>query len=169
MSNQMRVMFRGRWKALASREQRMLIGAAVFLASLLVWSLLIRPPLKDIEYWQTETPKLSAQSQALELLLGEVVTPAGLSFEQSLQQSLDTAGLAGRYRLQARDASWQLTFAEAPADAVIAWLLNYPNQFSLEVVEARLQRAGEVTADNTAGTLSGTVRMDQMQGAKEAS
>ncbi|SDX94058.1 type II secretion system protein GspM [Pseudomonas salomonii] len=169
MNNQMRVMFRGRWKALAPREQRVLIGAAVFLASSLVWSLLIRPPLKDIEYWQTETPKLSAQNQALELLLGEVVTPAGLSFEQSLQQSLDTAGLAGRYRLQARDASWQLTFAEAPADAVIAWLLNYPNQFLLEVVEARLQRAGEVTADNTAGTLSGTVRMDQMQGAKEAS
>ncbi|MBN2975939.1 type II secretion system protein GspM [Pseudomonas sp. FP597] len=169
MNNQMRVMFRGRWKALAPREQRMLIGVAVFLASLLVWSLLIRPPLKDIEYWQTETPKLRAQNQALELLLGEVTTLAGPSIEQSLQQSLDTAGLAGRYRLQARDASWQLTFAQAPADVVIAWLLNYPNQFSLEVVEARLRRAGEVTADNTAGTLSGTVRMDQMQGAKEAS
>jgi len=42
----------------------MLSGAAVFLASLLVWLSLIQPALKSIDYWQAETPKLRAQSQA---------------------------------------------------------------------------------------------------------
>ncbi|MNR63547.1 hypothetical protein D3C85_1858910 [compost metagenome] len=55
---------------------------------------------------------------------------------------------------------------------MINWLLVNPRQFSLEVIEARLQRSAPANPDNldnTAGTLSGTVRMDQAQGAKEAS
>ena len=169
MNNPRLMAFKGRWKALAPREKTMLSGAAVFLASLLVWLSLIQPTLKNIDYWQVETPKLRAQSQALALLLREVTTPVGLDLEHSLRQSLDAAGLAGHYRLQAQDLSWQLTLDAAPADAVLGWLLSDPRQFSLDVVEARLQRAGEASADNTAGTLTGTVRMDRMHGAKEAS
>jgi general secretion pathway protein M len=48
-------------------------------------------------------------------------------------------------------------------------MLSSPGQFSLQVIEARLQRANEGNTDVTAGTLSGTVRMDQALGAKEAS
>ncbi|VVN61639.1 hypothetical protein PS687_04133 [Pseudomonas fluorescens] len=169
MNKQRRVALRGRWNALAPREKIMLSGATVFLASLLVWVSLIQPPLRQLDYWQAETPKLRSQSQALELLLREVAPPAGLNLAHALQQSLDTGGLAGHYRLQAQDGGWQLTLDAAPADAVIGWLLSYPKQFSLDVVEAYLQRAGEATPDNTAGSLSGTVRMDQMQVAKEAS
>ncbi|MPQ72027.1 type II secretion system protein M, partial [Pseudomonas sp. MWU12-2323] len=44
-----------------------------------------------------------------------------------------------------------------------------PAQLSLQVVEARLQRADNASTEVTAGTLSGTVRMDQALGAKEAS
>ncbi|MBE8593769.1 type II secretion system protein M [Pseudomonas sp. MAFF 301449] len=169
MNKQRRVALRGRWNALAPREKIMLSGATVFLASLLVWVSLIQPPLRQLDYWQAETPKLRSQSQALELLLREVAPPVGLNLAPALQQSLDTGGLAGHYRLQAQDGGWQLTLDAAPADAVIGWLLSYPTQFSLDVVEAYLQRAGEATPDNTAGSLSGTVRMDQMQVAKEAS
>ena len=169
MNSQRLVALRGRWNALAPREKIMLSGATVFLASLLAWVSLIQPPLRQLDYWQVETPKLRSQSQALELLLREVAPPAGLNRAHALAQSLDTGGLAGHYRLQAQDGGWQLTLDAAPADAVIGWLLSYPNQFSLDVVEAYLQRAGEATPDNTAGTLSGTVRMDQMQVAKEAS
>ncbi|MEB0048389.1 MULTISPECIES: type II secretion system protein GspM [unclassified Pseudomonas] len=158
------------WQGLALREKRMVAGTALVLAGLLIWLLLIQPPLKKIDYWQVETPKLRTQAQTLDALLREVVTPSsGQSLEQSLQHTLDASGLAGHYRLQATGGAWQLTFEDAPAAAVIGWLLGNPKQFSLEVVEARLQRAGEVTADDTAGTLSGTVRMDQAQGAKEAS
>ena len=158
------------WQGLSLREKRMVMSTVLLLGGLLTWLVLIQPPLKKIEYWQAETPKLRAQTQALELLLREVPTVSnGQNPQQRLRHSLDAGGLGGRYQLEALGAGWQLTFDDAPADAVMSWLLSYPRQFSMEVVEARLQRAGEAKADDTAGTLSGTVRMDQALGAKEAS
>jgi len=165
------------WSALAPREKTMLTGTALVLSGLVLWLLLIQPALKKIDYWQAETPKLRAQAQALQVLLQEVAaTSVGgqeQSLEQALRQTLDASGLAGHYRLQrpapAAPQVWQLTFEQAPADAVVGWLLGNPRQFSLEVVEARLQRTGAAEPDDAAGTLSGTVRMDQALGAKEAS
>ncbi|OOV89826.1 type II secretion system protein GspM [Pseudomonas sp. MF4836] len=165
------------WSGLALREKRLLAGMGLGLSGLLLWMLLIQPALARIDYWQTETPKLRAQAEALHVLLQEVAsdprpTP-GADLEPALRQALDSAGLKDRYQLQAPDAavpgSWRLTFQEAPADAVVGWLLGSPRQFSLEVSEARLQRAGAAQAEDSAGTLSGTVRMDQALGAKEAS
>ncbi len=160
-----------RWQPLALREKRMVAGMAVALIGLLLWVALIQPPLKKITYWQTETPKLRAQTEALEVLLREVsVRPDGQSVAQSLEQTLQASGLGGHYQLQSGEAgSWQLTFDAAPADAVLDWLLSNPAQLSLQVVEARLQRADNPSTEVTAGTLSGTVRMDQALGAKEAS
>lgn len=160
-----------RWQPLALREKRMVGGMALALVGLLIWVALIQPPLKKITYWQAETPKLRAQTEALEVLLREVsVRPAGQGVAQALEQTLQARGLAGHYQLQAADAgAWQLIFDAAPADAVLDWLLSTPSQLSLQVVEARLQRADNASTDVTAGTLSGTVRMDQALGAKEAS
>ncbi|WP_210712051.1 type II secretion system protein GspM [Pseudomonas sp. MWU349] len=167
----------GHWNGLALREKRLLGATALGGLGLLLWVLLIQPPLKKIDYWQAETPKLRSQAEALEVLLHEVAAgprnAPGESLEQALRQALDAAGLQGRYQLQHADQagpeSWRLTFEQAPADAVVGWLLGAPRQFSLQVVEARLQRADAAAAQDSAGTLSGTVRMDQAQGAKEAS
>ncbi|MBV4485155.1 type II secretion system protein M [Pseudomonas sp. SWRI153] len=160
-----------RWQPLALREKRMVGGMAVVLIGLLVWLTLVKPPLAKITFWQSETPKLRAQTEALEVLLrGVNVRAQGLSINQSLEQSLQAAGLAGHFRLQAADGgSWQLNIDAAPADALLDWLLSQPSQLSLHVVEAQLRRASEASTEVTAGTLSGTVRMDQAQGAKEAS
>lgn len=113
------------------------------------------------------------------MLLRDVAGPAPEQpLDTALRQSLDASGLSQHYLLQApgaeRPNTWQLTFDQAPAEAVISWLLGNPRQFSLEVIEARLQRTALANpdnhdTDNSAGTLSGTVRMDQAQGAKEAS
>ena len=159
------------WRGLALREKRMLVSAGLVLAGLLIGVLLIQPPLKKIDYWQAETPKLRSQAEALQVLLQGVATaPRSGDLETALHQSLDNAGLQGRYQLQPQETgSWRLTFEDAPADAVLDWLLANPRPFSLEVSDARLQRAGEATPSHSAGTLSGTVRMDQAPGAKEAS
>jgi general secretion pathway protein M len=158
------------WAPLTLREKRLVAGTALMLGGVLIWLLFVQPPLKKIQHWQTETPKLRGQAEALDLLLREVATgPIGQNVERSLQQSLDGSGLLGHYQLQAIGTAWLLTFEDAPADAAISWLLIHPVQFSLEVVEARLQRADAAKVDDTAGTLSGTVRMDQALGAKEAS
>ncbi|MCS3516041.1 type II secretion system protein M [Pseudomonas grimontii] len=156
------------WSGLALREKRLLIGAGLVLASLLTWLVLVQPALKKIAYWQAETPKLRAQAEALQVLLQDVAAPRQAD-EAVLRQALEGAGLQGHYQLQALDAGgWRLTFDNAPADAVVGWLLGNPRSFSLEVSEARLQRAADAV-DNSAGTVSGTVRMDQALGAKEAS
>ncbi|MFS1286436.1 type II secretion system protein GspM [Pseudomonas piscis] len=173
----LRTRARAYWSSLALREKRLLAGTAAGLLALLSWSLLIQPALRKIDYWQVETPKLRSQAEALEVLLHEVAAGpgqvAGADLEQALRQTLDWAGLKDHYQLQQSDEagpeSWRLTFEQAPADAVVGWLLGSPRQLSLQVVEARLQRAGTAAADDSAGTLSGTVRMDQAQGAKEAS
>jgi general secretion pathway protein M len=156
------------WSGLALREKRMLGGVGLVLASLLTWLVLVQPALKKIDYWQAETPKLRAQATTLQVLLQGVGAPRRAD-DTALRQALDSAGLQGHYQLQALDAGgWRLTLDNAPADAVVDWLLGNPRSFSLEVSEARLQRAQDAV-DNSAGTVSGTVRMDQALGAKEAS
>ena len=156
------------WSGLALREKRMLSGAGLVLASLLTWLILVQPALKKIDYWQAETPKLRAQAEALQVLLQGVAAPKPAD-EAALRQALDSAGLQGHYQLQAQaPGGWRLSFDNAPADAVVDWLLGNPRSFSLEVSEARLQRVPDAV-DNSAGTVSGTVRMDQALGAKEAS
>ncbi|MCJ8202926.1 type II secretion system protein GspM [Pseudomonas sp. RGM2987] len=170
----LRARWRTFWQGLAVREQRAVALSALVLGSFVVWLALIEPPLKTIAYWQAETPKLRSQTEALEVLLRDVSgTAQGQPVEAALRQTLDASGLSEHYQLQAPGAdgasAWQLTFSDAPADAAIDWLLGSPRQFSLEVIEARLQRTAPATSDNTPGTLSGTVRMDQAQGAKEAS
>lgn len=156
------------WSGLAPREKHLLIGAGLVLASLLTWWMLVQPALKKIDYWQAETPKLRAQAAALQVLLQDVAAPRQ-GDEAALRQALDSAGLQGHYQLQALEpGGWRLTFDNAPADAVVGWLLGNPRLFSLEVSEARLQRA-EDAINHSAGTVSGTVRMDQALGAKEAS
>ncbi|MDC7819074.1 type II secretion system protein GspM [Pseudomonas sp. BLCC-B112] len=175
LRTQVHIQVQGHWNTLALREKRLLSATALGVLGLLLWWLLIQPPLKTIDYWQAETPKLRAQAEALEVLLHEAAGPdsRGASLEQSLRQTLDGAGLKDHYQLQQPDEagpeSWRLTFEHAPADAVVGWLLGAPRQLSLQVVEARLQRAAAAAAQDSAGTLSGTVRMDQAQGAKEAS
>lgn len=156
------------WRGLALREKHMVCGAGLVLAGLLTWLVLVQPALKKIDYWQAETPKLRAQAEALQVLLQGVASPKAAD-EAALRQALEGAGLQGRYQLQAEaPGGWRLTFDNAPADAVVDWLLGCPRSFSLEVSEARLQRATDAV-DNSAGTVSGTVRMDQALGAKEAS
>ncbi|TFY88581.1 type II secretion system protein M [Pseudomonas nabeulensis] len=156
------------WGGLALREKRMLIGTGLILACLLTWLILVQPALKKIDYWQAETPKLRTQGETLQVLLQGVVAPRPAD-ESALRQALDRAGLQGHYHLQAQPpGGWRLTFDNAPADIVVDWLLGNPRSFSLEVSEARLQRVPDAV-DNSAGTVSGTVRMDQALGAKEAS
>ncbi|WP_122421940.1 type II secretion system protein GspM [Pseudomonas viridiflava] len=165
------------WSGLTRRERQLVTGAAWVLSGLVVWLLFIQPPLQKIAYWQAETPKLRTQKQTLETLLQQLPAPSaqvsGQGLEQALRASLETAGLEQFYRLQADtetgDSTWQLTFNQAPADGVMQWLLEQPQQFSLYVTEARLQRADGASAQASAGHLSGIVRMYQAPGAsKEA-
>ncbi|MCK9801087.1 type II secretion system protein M [Pseudomonas sp. MAFF 302030] len=161
------------WRGLSLREQRLLGASMTLLLGLAVGLLWVQPALQTIDHWQAETPKLRSQAQALDALLQEqsgAGQAQGEDLEQALRRTLDEAGLKDHYQLQAADpATWQLSFTQAPADAVVGWLLGWPRQFSLRVVQAQLQRAAGADTQDSAGTLSGTVRMDHTLNAKEAS
>lgn len=158
------------WQGLALREKRLVGAMVIGVGGLLIGLIGIQPPLNTIAHWQSETPKLRAQTQTLDTLLQGLSTQTiSQGLEPALRQSLDSSGATGHYQLTAADAGWLLTFDNVPADAALGWLLGAPRQLTLEVIEAHLQRTGSAEPDDTAGTLSGTVRMDQAQGAKEAS
>lgn len=161
------------WRGLSLREQRLLGASMTLLLGLAVGLLWVQPALQTIDHWQAETPKLRSQAQALDALLQEqsgAGQAQGEDLEQALRRTLDEAGLKDHYQLQAADpATWQLSFTQAPADAVVGWLLGWPRQFSLRVVQAQLQRAAGADTQDSAGTLSGTIRMDHTLNAKEAS
>ncbi|WP_351061474.1 type II secretion system protein GspM, partial [Psychrobacter sp. TB20-MNA-CIBAN-0197] len=74
----LRNQLQARWQPLALREKRMVVGMALVLVGLLIWLTLVKPPLARITFWQNETPKLRAQTEALEVLLRSVnVRPQG--------------------------------------------------------------------------------------------
>ncbi|NWA25119.1 type II secretion system protein M [Pseudomonas gingeri] len=157
------------WQSLAQRERQLVLAMTAGVSGLLVWFVLIQPPLQKIDFWRLETPRLRTQAQTLDGLLQGLGGPTAGNLESALRSSLDAGGLAGHYQLQNVGGGWLLTFDDAPADGLVGWLLSNPPSFTLEVVEARLQRKGTTEPDGSTGKLSGTVRMDQALGAKEAS
>lgn len=163
------------WQSLSLKEKRLLSGGGVLLLCTLSWLAPIQPALKSIDHWQAELPRLRSQAAAVQALLKDVQAPtaiAGNQLEQALRQSLEATALAGHYQLQAPQGPaghWQLSFTDAPAALAMNWLLDSSRRFSLSVSEARLQRIDALDQDETAGQISGIVRMDQAPGAKESS
>ena len=145
--NKMATALRGQtqvfWNGLALREKRMLAGVGLVLASLLIWLVLIQPRAEEDRLLASRNPQVARPGRRLAgAVAGRQRAPGPAERGAALRQALDSAGLQGHYHLQALDAGgWHLTFDNAPADAVVGWLLGNPRSFSLEVVEARLQRA----------------------------
>lgn len=157
------------WHGLSLRERRAVGLGALLLASTLWWLVLVQPALSRIAHWEVETPKLRSQAQALDGLLAQApALPSPQQQEPALRQSLDAAGLANHYQLQAVEGGWQLQFQLAPAESATGWLLQAPAQLGLSVMHSRLQR--DPLADPlAAASFSGIVRLDQALGAKESS
>ena len=154
---------RQRWQALAPRERRAVALAVAVLGSFFCWQVLVAPALTRIEHWNTETPKLRSQAQALDALLGQ--RPADLA--GALAQSLDEAGLRAHSQLDAEGDGWHLAWRQAPAEPAMAWLQHIPPRLGLSVGQLSLRR--DPGAGTGPVTFSGTLRMDQAHGAKDPS
>lgn len=150
--------FRRRWQQLCPRDRRLAGAMAVLLPCLLIWLVLVEPALQRIDHWQQELPRLHAQARTLEqVLYGEGGRrPASTQgAETRLREGLDSSALAERYQLTGEGTMWRLELHDAPAQAVMDWLLGVAPGLPLNVRQVHLQGNGQ---GNDAG-LSGVVEM----------
>lgn len=140
------------WQRLAPGQRRALGLAALLLPALLLWLGLVEPAWQRRGHWQAELPRLRAEAQSLERLLGGAVGPAS----SLLREGLDNTGLAGHYQLQGAAGSWRLELRQAPAAATLEWLLGVAPGLPLRVRQVWLRRDG----DDSDGRLSGIVEME---------
>ncbi|GLZ23994.1 type II secretion system protein [Stutzerimonas stutzeri] len=161
------------WQRLAARERRILKVAALGLAVLFSWFGLIEPPLEKMAHWQAELPRLHSQSVALEEVLRDMAPIAGepVDLWQRLRQSLDTSPLNGHYRLAEAAESppdpIRVLFMDAPAGPLMAWLQHSAPALRLTITEAHLRRASATDTNGPVATVSGDIRLEPAQTAKE--
>jgi len=162
------------WQRLAEHERRVSKIAALGLALLFSWFGLIEPPLAKIAHWQGELPRLRSQSAALEEVLRDMAPATGTlsDLSQRLRQSLDASPLGGHYRLAATAESSpelvRVLFIEAPAVPLMAWLQHTAPSLQLTITEAHLHRADTNNTNDPIATVSGDVRLEPAQTAKES-
>jgi general secretion pathway protein M len=163
---------RARWKALAPREQSLVLAAAALVALALLWWVLLAPAVRTLREAPQRHAELDAQLQRMQALQAEALqlqaAPAAPPGDPS--QALRTA-LTQRLGTQAQIAVLgdraTVTLKAAPADGLAEWLAQARSNARTVPVEARLARStaapaatpptgsavmGPATAPRTAGT-----------------
>lgn len=151
------------YASLHKREQRVLAAGVVFLAVMLVYSLLLHPyfssvrALKaDVERQQTKLVTMRQLAAQLQSLRGR--QPAGLPSEQSLlavvDKSANDAGLgAALKQVQTNsDGTLHLQLQAVAFDGLMRWLGDLQRQYGISVQQLIAQRGtapGSVDASLT--------------------
>ena len=152
-----------RWKALAPREQNLILAAGTIVALALLWWVALAPALATLRTAPARHATLDAQLQRMQSLQAEALqlqaaprsTPgdAAGSLRSSLTQRL---GATAQLNLVGDRAT--ITLKGAPADALAQWLAQARANARAVPVEARLMRspaAAESTAPGPQGTTLG--------------
>lgn len=161
---------RAAWQQRTQREQALLRGGALLLVAVLLWVVALRPALQTIQTARQQLPVLQAQTARLGavILEAEALTrrrsgtlPAS-DTEQALQTSLRAAGLETVSILSrsdgvaAKQAQWQVQFANAPAGRIMEWMTNLPFVAQMQTRRVDLARSN-VDGRDRPGQLSGVV------------
>lgn len=153
---------RDRWTAANPREQRLIRSAVVLISLVLVWWLLLAPPLRTLSQGQTEQASLKTQWQKMQDLRAHALALQAvrkISREEALR-ALDAAvrqqfGAAAQLSVLGENAT--ITLRNAPADALAQWLpLARVNARALPS-EVRLTRTN--TTSPQQAVWSGTIVM----------
>jgi general secretion pathway protein M len=148
-----------RWAALAERERRLLLTAAVVVGTALVWWLALAPALATLRNAAVQTPRLEAQLQQMQALQAQA---AALKAQPQLPadearrslEALVAQGLAGTAQLVIAGERATITLNNTPADVLAAWLVQVRSNARAVPLELRLQRADRA---NSPATWSGSV------------
>jgi general secretion pathway protein M len=142
-----RAQARERWQALAPRERRGLLLAALALGVLVGWLLLIQPAWRTVRDAPAELDQLDAQLQRLHALAAESRNLAGVAPASpaqaavALKSATDRLGDKARLALQGDRAT--LTLTGVHGDALKAWLTEARSGARARTLEAQLSRSIE--------------------------
>jgi general secretion pathway protein M len=163
---------RAAWQQRSARERRLLCVAALLLAALLLWQIGLRPALNTIRHARQELPVLQAQAAQLSTVIIEAqalgrqrvgILPADAT-AQALQAGLRSANLDGVSRFSALPdnagggTQWRVSFTQAPASRLMAWLAGLPAIAQVRVDALDLARS-TVDGRERPGLLSGDVTL----------
>ncbi len=157
-------LLRARWKALAAREQVMVLAAATVVVLALIWWVALAPALKTLRNAPEEHAQLDRQLQHMQSLQDEA-----RELQKAPRMQSDDANRALQNSLaQAMGATAQIsvvgdratvTLKRAPAAAFAQWLGQVRNTARAIPVQAKLVRsnAGKSGAAGMPATWDGTL------------
>ena len=137
------------WRALAPRERRLVLAAAVVVLLACIHLLLFEPAWKGRERLSAELPRLRAQVAQMHALAAEAsllaAAPRGADTPQAvraaLEASIASAGLSDRVaKLSATGDLIDLRFASVPHADWLDWLDATLRETRLRVVDVSLTR-----------------------------
>lgn len=145
---------RARWRAASTREQRLLLGAAVLVLGALLWWVALAPALATLKVAESRQRVLDAQWQQMQRLQAQAQAlqaqpPLAPSVARGLlEAALKT--LEGTAQMNVAGERVTITLKATPPDALAQWLAQVRLNVRTAPTEARLTR-------NAAGTWDGVL------------
>ena len=142
----MNAQLQARWKALAPREQSLVLAAGAVVALALLWWVLLAPALQTLRGAPARHAALDAQLQRMQSLQAEAqqlqAAPATRPADarRSLQASL-TQQLGTTAQIQFAGDRATVTLKGASAEALAPWLAQARSNAHAAPLEARLTRS----------------------------
>ena len=120
---------RQRWEALAAREQRLVLGAALVVGAALLWWIALGPALSSLQLAKIQHPQLDKQLQEMQSLKAQATALAAMpkvsvedarrTLESSLKQTMASSAQMVMVGNRAT-----VTLKAASPDALAQWLLQ---------------------------------------------
>ncbi|MCM2346442.1 type II secretion system protein GspM [Acidovorax soli] len=158
MNTSFHTVLQDRWKALAPREQNLLLAAGAVVALALLWWVALAPALATLRTAPARHAALDAQLQRMQSLQAEALQlqtaprsapgDAVASLRSALTQRL---GATAQLTLAGDRAT--ITLKGAPADALAPWLAQARSNALAVPIEARLARSAPAASPAAPATL----------------
>ena len=166
LKNQLQL--RQRWEALAARERRLVLGAAVVVIAALLWWVALGPALTTLRQANDQHPQLDAQLQQMQSLKAQATALAAMpkvstedarrALESSLKQTL-----AASAQMVTVGNRATVTLKGASPDGLAQWLLQARINARAVPSEVRLVKAAAASptpGGSPAASATNPVRWD---------
>lgn len=140
-------MWQARWRALAPREQTLVLAAAMLVAAALLWWLALAPALRTLREAPARHAELDAQLERVQALAAQAqqlqaeasTRPTQAQAQRALQAATTSLGASARMNFVGDRATARLQ--SLPAGALAPWLAQARSNARSVPVEAHLARS----------------------------